>query len=362
MRFSMKPQDRAQSGRRTALIVLACLAMLATACKSGSIESVPIATTTSTTTAPDTSTTSTAPDTAIDTGAVVPEAEPVGDLSTGTISLADGSIRTYHLYVPSTAGTEPIPLLVAMHGGFGSGLQFRDGSGFDRLAEANGFLVVFPDGTPIVAGRDSRVWNGGACCGAVTQDRQNVDDVGFIAAVIDEVSATHAVDPGRVFATGHSNGAIMAYRLACELSDRIAAVAFQAGSLEIDSCQPSRPVSIMHLHGLADTNIPIDGGHISGVSKHEFASPRESIRTMAGIYGCTDQADLFDPSNPDVSGTRWTGCDSDVTIEMVTIEGATHAWMGHPLGRLQQRLAGAPYDNLDSSAVIWSFLANQHRS
>lgn len=345
--------------RRAALVALALAAMLAAACGPGRNKSAPVA---ASSTAPDAPTTSTTSTGAIDTGPVVPDVEPIGDLSTGTITVTDGSVRTYHLYVPSTAGTDPMPLVVAMHGGFGSGLQFRDSSGFDQLAETEGFLVVFPDGTPIVAGRDSRVWNGGACCGAVTNSRRNVDDVGFISDVIDEVSASHAVDPGRVYATGHSNGAIMSYRLACELSDKIVAVAFQAGSLEIDDCQPERPVSIMHLHGLADTNIPIDGGHLNGVSKHEFASPRESIETMADINGCTDRVALFDPSNPDISGTRWAGCQGDVTIEIVTVEGATHAWMGHPLGRLQQRLSGAPYGDLDSSAVIWSFLSTQQRA
>lgn len=290
------------------------------------------------------------------------ETEPTGELLVESVTTADGTDRTYYLYVPSTVGEAPMPLLVALHGGLGSGRQFRENSGFDRLAEANGFLVAFPDGTAIVKGRDNRVWNGGGCCGSAAQGRRNVDDVGFISAMVDQITASHRVDPARVFATGHSNGAIMSYRLACELSDKIVAVAFQAGSLELDRCKPVLPVSVMNLHGLADTNIPVNGGRGEGVSRYTFASPVDSIEQWAALDGCTERSDLIDPSNDDVSGTRWTGCDGGTVVEMILVDGATHPWMGHPGSRLQERLSGTPYPDLDASAVIWGFLAGQARS
>ncbi len=283
--------------------------------------------------------------------------DPVGRLIDGSTTDPDGNDRTWHLYVPSTNGTEPVPLLVALHGGLGSGEQFRENSGFDRLAESNKFLVVFPDGTRILPRRDNRVWNGGGCCGAAADGRHNVDDVGFISELIDQIKSEWPVDPARVFATGHSNGAIMSYRLACELSDQFSAVAFQAGSLEIADCQPTRPVSMMHIHGLDDTNIPIDGGRGNGVSVHKFASPRESVKTFASLDGCTSQAAITDQSNPDLAGTLWSDCSDGVVVEMLTVDGAGHAWMGHPVTSVQERMSSLPYPDLDSSRAVWGFLS-----
>lgn len=287
--------------------------------------------------------------------------EPEPGLVSSSILTPDGRERTYHVFAPSISADESMPLLIAMHGGLGSGLQFRDNSGFDQLAEANGFIVVYPDGIPILERRDNRVWNGGACCGVASEGRRNVDDVAFIAAMVDEISEAHPIDSARVFATGHSNGAIMSYRLACELADTIVAIAFQSGSIEVDECEPSQPVSVLHLHGLADTNINIDGGPGDGVSSHEFASPLESIETMATLNGCSDGEPVTDSDNPDVSGTRWTGCAAGAEVELMLVGGANHAWMGHSGGFVQERLMGEPYADLDASAVIWSFLGRQAR-
>lgn len=287
--------------------------------------------------------------------------DPIGELVSGTLITPDGSDRSYHLYVPSSAEDDPLPLVVALHGGLGWGLQFRANSELDRLAEANDFLVVYPDGTRILQRQENRVWNGGACCGVASDARQNVDDVAFISALIDEITDTSAIDPTRIYATGHSNGAILSYRLACELSDKIVAVAFQAGSLELDHCEPSRPVSVLNLHGLDDTNIPIHGGSGDGPSGHTFASPRASIERFAEINRCSMKDTLFDPSNDDLSGQRWTGCDDDATVELILVRGANHAWMGHS-GTLTQRLiTGSPYPDLDASLTIWQFVSRQSR-
>ena len=253
-----------------------------------------------------------------------------------------------------------VPLLVALHGGTGWGTQFEENSGFDGLAEANGFVVVYPDGTPIGIG-EGRVWNGGACCGQARQDRDDVDDVGFISALITTLEQRFAIDPSRVYATGHSNGAIMSYRLACELSDTVVAVGFQAGSLEIPRCAPDRPVSVFHLHGLADTNLPIDGGFGEGISNTDFTSPRESVALLAGLNGCPDPVDSTDPDNPDVSYRVWEPCDEGTSVEFVTVAGANHAWMGHPGTAVQRAMVGEPYPDLDASLAIWTFLARHPR-
>ncbi len=353
--------------------VLVALALLTAACSRGGSESTATPASTSETSATTTTTDSaTSPETSenspavaaaveLDLSNVKAGVEPAGDAVAGEIDTPDGRVRSYHLYVPSGLGDEPVPLLVALHGGLGSGPQFEQDSGFDRLAEANGFVVVYPDGIPIVEGRDNRVWNGGGCCGPAVENRQDVDDVAFISSVIDEVEAAYPVDGSRVYVTGHSNGGIMAYRLACELSGRVVAVAFQAGSLEVEPCRPERPVSLLSLHGLADTNIPIDGGRGSGVANYSFNSPRESVETLAELDGCRSRLPLADPTNPDISGFRWTDCDEGTAVEMILVAGANHAWMGHPGNRFTTRLIGEPYPDLDASLVIWSFLSRRSR-
>lgn len=287
--------------------------------------------------------------------------DPGGELVSGTVELRGGSERSYQLYVPSSVDVAPVPLVIALHGGLGWGEQFRINSGFDRLAEANGFLIAYPDGTRIVPGRPNRVWNGGACCGVASDDRRGVDDVGFISALIDEVSETYAVDSARIYATGHSNGAIMSYRLACELADRIVAVAFQSGSLEIDDCEPAQPISVAGLHGLDDSNIPINGGAGDGPSGHVFTSPTASIETFADLNECSLAAALFDPVNDDISGMRWSSCDGDVSIEWIVARGANHAWMGHRTSAALRLLTGTPYPDLDASLTIWRLLSAHSR-
>ena len=177
--------------------------------------------------------------------------------SRGSLEI-DGRERTWRLYVPrSLPPTGEVPLVIGLHGGFGSGEQFAADAYFGAQAERGGFIAVYPDG--ISRGRliEVRTWNAGNCCGEAAD--QNVDDVAFIEALIDRLHTALPLDADRVYITGHSNGAMMGYRLACELSDRIAAIAVVAGSLEAP-CSPSEPVSILSIHGDADEHHPLEGG------------------------------------------------------------------------------------------------------
>ncbi len=280
-----------------------------------------------------------------------------------TVVTPDGRTRSYRVVVPrGLAPDRPVPLLLALHGGIGSGHQFESTSGFDALAVEHGFVVVYPDGIEIGGGgilRNGHVWNGGRCCG--TAAREHVDDVGFLATVIDRVSATHRIDSRRVYATGHSNGAIMAYRLACELSDRIAAIGVQAGSIEIDDCAPQRPVSVLAIHGTADTNIPIDGGRGSGLAGIAFTSPTGAVERFARIDGCSAPRVHTDPHNADVTVRTWPDGREGTEVRFVTVRGAPHAWMGHPSPRGAAAGRNQPYRDFDSSAAIWEFLAAHPR-
>lgn len=307
------------------------------------------------------------PDGTAESGDTVPEpatkpaVAPVGKSTKASIQTPDGRERTYHVYVPASLPADlAVPLLIAMHGGTGWGEQFERASRFDGIAEANQFIVAYPDGIEIgPAFPLGRVWNGGDCCGPAA--KQEVDDVRFISMVIDSVSGSHRIDPKRVYAAGHSNGGIMSYRLACELADKVVAVGLQAGWLAVDSCNPSKPVSVLHIHGAADENAPIDGGRgsrsISGVDARPAA---DGVRTIAAANRC--------PSTParteagDFTTELWSPCRDGTEVQLVKVRGASHGWMGSDGNPVSDRIVGEPYQGLDASAEIWTFLAAHPRA
>jgi len=128
--------------------------------------------------------------------------------------------------------------------------------------------------------------------------------------------------------------------------------------------RPSRPVSVLEIHGTADANIPLDGGAGShSLSRTDFHPPRDALSTMAGVAGCPpDPVESTDAGNPDVAVDTWAPCDRSTEVQWVKVAGANHAWMGHPSASgLSERVVGAPYPDLDASLVIWSFLSAHPR-
>ncbi|MCQ0005527.1 alpha/beta hydrolase family esterase [Actinomadura madurae] len=167
--------------------------------------------------------------------------------------------REYLLHVPAEVsdGTwkdgrpeDPPPLVIALHGGLANMGKMRSLTGFDEQSDEHGFLVAYPDGF-------MTTWNAGACCGAAKIG--NIDDVGFLTKLIDKVTGAGLADPKRVYVTGFSNGAGMAYRMACERPGKVAGIGVVEGAL-VTECDPDRPVSAMIFHGTADRNVPFNGG------------------------------------------------------------------------------------------------------
>jgi polyhydroxybutyrate depolymerase len=243
-----------------------------------------------------------------------------------TRTLAVGGLnRTYLVHVPQGHDQKtPLPVVLALHGATMNGPMMAWFSGLNRKADEAGFITIYPNGTDA---HSSFFWNGGNCCGLAAQNK--VDDVAFIDALLDDLMRAYPVDAQRVYATGMSNGAIMAYRLASELSDRIAAVAPVAGSVGTEISQPKRPVSVLHFHGTKDEYIPFKGGRgEKSITGTDFRSVEDSIRAWVKPNGCAEnpKIDQLSKSGDETTVTRKTyssGKDG-AEVVLVVIEGGGH--------------------------------------
>jgi polyhydroxybutyrate depolymerase len=246
-------------------------------------------------------------------------AAPNGTVTRGSVQL-DGLTRTYRVFVPART-KKPAPVVLVFHGGFGTGARVATQTGFDAEAEKRGFIAVYPDGV-------GRAWNAGPCCGAPS--RLGVNDVGFVSKLLDKLGRQYAIAKKRIFATGISNGGLISYRLACELSNRIAAVAPVAATL-VSQCSPKKPLSILHIHGLDDENIPFEGGQgTRGVVDLDWPPVEQGIELWRKLDGCPAAGAAT--MGPVISMTVWAPCRSGTEVRLVTIAGAGHVWPKEPYG------------------------------
>jgi polyhydroxybutyrate depolymerase len=245
----------------------------------------------------------------------------------------DGVERTAIVHAPGL--DDAAPLVLVLHGKSGTGEDAQNRYGWDPLADAEGFVVAYPQGI-------NRQWN--------LAVRAGTDDVGFLLALLDDLEATYPIDPERVYVAGMSNGAFMAYRLACEAPDRIAAIGPVAGSLA-GECPDATPVSVLHVHGLADELVPFAGG--PGIQGLNIPPVEPVLELWADIDGCDpDPAVTRDSA---VETSTWEGCVAGTAVELVTIDGAGHQWPGAIVSPRPD--ADPPASELDATAVLWEFFA-----
>ena len=267
---------------------------------------------------------------------------PVG--STGYSMSVGGLTRTYHVYRPAGI-TSTAPLVVFLHGGFGSGSEAEQYYGWDAEADAHGFLVAYPDGY-------DHAWNvGGGCCGQPAA--RNVDDVAFISAMVAQIERGAPVDSRRVFATGISNGGMMDYRLAC--STNLFAAIGPDSATELGTCPSPARISVIHIHGTADHNIPYDGGPGDGYAHIDGPPVQSVVATWRQIDGCAQP----DNSTIGVLTTSVASCPDGRSVELITVAGAGHQWPGSPDRPLIQKALGldTPSTALNATDVVWSFFA-----
>lgn len=250
-----------------------------------------------------------------------------------------GSLTRDYLVVtpPDIAGRDQLPLLLALHGRTQTDADAETISGYDAMALDPGAVVVYPQGY-------GDAWNAGACCAPATTD--GVDDVGFLRALIDRMEADYPIDPNRVFVAGGSNGGEMAERAACELSDRIAAIADASSTLLVD-CHPSQPVSIIAIHGTADVQIPIDGGLTDDPSCQDAPCPPflDVMARWRQIDGCT--GDPVTTTEGTLETTTFSPCAAGTAVTFIAVDGGTHGWY-----------ASDPNDR----ALTWDFFMSHPRS
>ena len=277
--------------------------------------------------------------------------------------------RTYKAHVPPVSkNASALPLVIVLHGGFGNAYAIEMQSELSYLADKAGFVTAYPEGLgkslmPTIG----RSWNGGGCCNPAVA--RNNDDVAFIAAMIDDLAQKVNIDRNRVYATGLSNGAIMSYRLACDLSDRIAAIAPVGGPDTTLTCNPVRPVSVMHFHGTADPCSPFKGGPGGGCAakalgfepKPIFDTP--AIPEIVKIWASRIKA----PPEPRttlrkgaVTCTTYGPGQQGAEATLCAIEGGGHTWPGG-VDKLAESLVGSVNRDISANELMWEFFQRHPR-
>lgn len=233
--------------------------------------------------------------------------------------------------------------------------------GLNETADKHGFVAVYPQGTGRLDG--ARTWNGGNCCGHAMQ--QQVDDIAFTKALLDDLARVVNVDCKRVFATGMSNGAIFSYRLASELSDRIAAIAPVDGPMGTAACQPSRPVPVMHFHGTDDEFAPYHGGKgAKSLSQTDFYSVKHSVDAWIKANDCNPEpttSTLADNAQDGTSATITTygGGKNGSEVVLVTIHNMGHTWPGR---QSLLKFLGKATKNVSANEMMWEFFVKHGRA
>ena len=274
-----------------------------------------------------------------------------------------GRARRYIIHVPESV-VPRAPVMMALHGGGGTGEQFQDENGLDAVSDREGFIAVYPEGSGVLPNR-LHTWNSGDSCCGFAFDR-NIDDVGFLRAVIEDLGARMSVDPERMYITGHSNGAMMAYRMAAEASDVVTAVIPVAGAMDIAEFAPSAKVAVLHIHSLDDPRALYDGGEgppfpgTERIVNHE--SVVSGIERWAEVNGCGAEpavsqsiAGAGDDEGQTAELLVWSGCAEGAEVEHLRLSGSGHGWPGVEVRSVVQDFLGPPTTLVDASEEAWAF-------
>lgn len=263
--------------------------------------------------------------------------------------VANGESRRYFLHVPPGISTAA-PLVIALHGGSGWGLQMEKSTRFSDLADKEMFLVAYPDGV-------DHHWDDGR-----DEVGANADDVGFLKAMIADIEKQQKVDTKHIFVTGMSNGAAMASRMACEASDVVRAIGPVANTMKaamLETCKPSHPMAVIEFHGVDDPVVPYEGGEIKVLMRRrgKVISTRQYSEFWAKQNGCKPDPERTDLPQKVDDGTsvikdEFQKCQAPVVF--YSIRGGGHSWPGG-VNRLPGIVVGKTSTQIDATSVIWQF-------
>ncbi len=267
--------------------------------------------------------------------------------------------RSYLVHVPQNYDQDrPTPVVLIFHGaGTNADITVRL-TGLNQKSEEVGFIAVYPNGTGTGI---FRTWNAGGRKGMLAE--KSADDVKYVANLLDDLATMINADTRQVYATGISNGGMMCYRLAAELSDRIAAIAPVAGAMAVDEANPNRPVSVMHFHGKADGIVPFDGPNRSTPKFLTFKSVDESIEIWRKIDECPEEPTITDFPDKNNDGTTvlqktYGPGKGDTEVILIEIEGGGHTWPGH---KSYVSLTGKSTKDISANDLMWDFFQKHPR-
>lgn len=270
-----------------------------------------------------------------------------------------GRDRHYLVHLPK--GAKPgsrLPLVIALHGGGGdmSHMAKDELYGLISKADSAGFMVVFPNGVGALGGDRLATWNAGNCCGRARDE--NSDDVAFIRAMIAQLKTRYSIDGDRVYAVGMSNGGMMSYRLACEMSDLLAGIMSVAGTDNTKSCQPARPIPVLHIHARDDDHVLFNGGagdsFRDAAKVTDFVSVDDSIRKWVGLNRANSAATRV-LEVPGAVCDRHEAGNGGAAVMLCVTETGGHSWPGGSKPRADE----PPSQAIKANDVMWDFFSHR---
>jgi polyhydroxybutyrate depolymerase len=270
-----------------------------------------------------------------------------------------GLERNYLVHLPPGFNkSTSLPVVIQLHGGGGKASQQDKLTKFQALGDKENFIVVAPDGI-------ESQWNDGKEGAVYRAATENIDDVGFISAMIDKLKSDLNIDTKRVYVTGISNGGMMTLRIGAQLSGKVAAIAAVAGSMSntlMASSSPQRPVPVMMINGTDDPLVHIEGGNITAFGRvtGQVAAPAVAVKYWVEKNGCPStpvKEELPDSNTSDgskVTRETYAGCKDGAEVVYYIIQGGGHTWPGGPQ-YLPANIIGNTNRDFDATTTIWEF-------
>lgn len=283
---------------------------------------------------------------------------PTGNgLQAGEYQRQVANQRQYLLYVPKSLPVgRAAPLVLFFHGGGGHMAHAARAYGWRQTAEREGFVVAFPNGYSRFPGGRFASWNAGTCCGDARD--KHIDDITFVKDVIADIQQQLPIDQNRIFATGMSNGGMLAHRLACDMAGTFRAIAAVAGTDNTLSCQPARPVSVLHIHALDDSHVLFQGGAGKDAFRDQskvtnFTSVPDTIKgwqQRLQLQGAPERVLSVAGAYADL----WRRDDGRIQLQLVVTTTGGHSWPGGKAVR-----GKTPSQAIDANTLIWQFFNSQ---